>query len=133
MSSKTVATDHMQLLNTWNMIWLKCAPSVKYIPDFEDLVGKRDCKNISLMILYWLYVEIIVAWIDGVKQNVLIFFEETKTFWKMKSGKQNDKWWQSNWKWGSHGNGIRGEHRFLLNIQLKWKQQWKLWFQTRVC
>lgn len=48
------------------------------------------------MILYWLYVEIIVAWIDGVKENVLKFSEETKPFWKMKSGKQNDKWWQSN-------------------------------------
>lgn len=81
---------------------------------------KNNWKKNPWIILYWLYTVIMVSWIDGVEESILSKFLKTKGFWTMKSGKENDKWWLSNWKWGSHGNRIRGELRFLLNVQLKW-------------
>lgn len=58
--SNMAANSHTWLLNTWNAASLNWdVPwSVKYTPDVEDLVWKKECK-IALESLFWTHAEII--------------------------------------------------------------------------
>lgn len=76
-----VATSHVWVVSMWNVAnqnyRTEFAVSVKCIPRFEDLVQKKK-KNVKYLIsflkilkyfkiLKWLYVELIIFWIFGIK------------------------------------------------------------------
>lgn len=83
---------HMWLMSTWNVASLNVL--VCEIPTIlKTEYGENECKNESLKVLYWLYVEMI-TWIYWAKQNTslvikmnfncfLLFFEVANRIFKI--------------------------------------------------
>ena len=59
MLSNTAATDHVEPLSTSNvLVWLRCAMTLNYTLDSEELIQKKDvkyliCKSFTDYLLKW--------------------------------------------------------------------------------
>lgn len=79
----------MWLFGSWMLlVQMKCAVNVRDTPDFEDSVKRV---SISLVFLYWLYIEMIIVWIYWVKYITKINCTCFYSFLKM--------WLLENLKW----------------------------------